>query len=91
MSSPRNPLTRAAHWLESQNALSERRLKERPAWWHAAKVVFGTLCLIRSAGLAVHGTGLASAAFAFFFFAAGLILASEGVTMLLRRGDNHDM
>jgi hypothetical protein len=91
VSSPRNPLIRAAAWLESQNALSEQRLKDRPAWWHAAKVVFGTLCLIRAAGLAVHGTGLASAAFAFFFLAAGLVLASEGVTMLLHRGDTHDM
>lgn len=84
MSSLRRSLSRTAAWLEADNARSERQLSARPVWWHAGKVVFGTLCIVRAGGLALYASGLGSYALAAVFLAGGLGLAGEGMIMLLR-------
>lgn len=72
-------------WFDYQNATHDVRARKCPSWWHAGKIIFGTICVGKSIGLATKATGFGGYALAAFFLIAGLILTVEGTRMLLER------
>jgi hypothetical protein len=78
-------LDRLEAWFDYQNARHDERGRQRASWWHAAKIVFGVLCLGKSIALATKATGIGGYALAALFVIAGLTLTIEGATILLER------
>jgi hypothetical protein len=78
-------LDRLEAWFDFQNAVDDARAHRRPSLWHAAKIVFGVLCLGKSVALAAKATGIGDYALAAFFVVAGLTLGIEGAKVLLER------
>ena len=85
MSSSQSRLERLEGWLDRQNAKDEAISKARPAWWQAAKIVFGASCFARGVNLGLHADTAGAYALGALLVAAGISLMVDGATHLRER------
>ena len=85
MSSAHGKLDRIEAWFDFQNALHDEKMKVRPGWWHAGKIVFGLLILGKAFAYAMKANALGGYALALLLFVCGLALTIEGGRLLLER------
>jgi hypothetical protein len=85
MSSAHGKLDRIEAWFDFQNAQHDAKMKVRPNWWHAGKIVFGLLVLGKAFTYAHKAPDAVAYALAVGLFVCGLALTIEGGRILLER------
>jgi hypothetical protein len=85
MASSHSKLDRIETWFDFQNALHDEKMKIRPNWWHAGKIVFGILILGKAFVYAHKAPDAVGYALAVGLFVCGLALTIEGGRILLER------
>lgn len=85
MSSAHGKLDRIEAWFDFENALQDEKMKVRPNWWHAGKLVFGVLVLVKAFAFAITATGIGDYSLAIVLFVGGLALSIEGGRILIER------
>ena len=85
MASAQSKLDRIEAWFDFQNAQHDAKMRVRPNWWHAGKIVFGLLLFGKAFVYAHKAADAVGYALAVGLFVCGLALTIEGGRILLER------
>jgi hypothetical protein len=85
MLSMKGRLDRLEQWANAQDAKDRARARAQSTRWHIAKVLLGTVFLIKAGVLATHATGPWQYAVAALMLLSAVMLMMQGIEMVNER------